>query len=154
MKRISIIALSFTAICLLFFPATAQESESGKAATEHVIKKLEGDWAVALVERDEAALDRIVSPDWVLTDPMGGLMTRAQAEADLKTGILKFELIKFDELKVRVYGDAAIVYGLDTENSQYKGRDMSGQYRFTDVFVKRDGRWQAVSTQVTRVVKE
>jgi hypothetical protein len=45
----------------------------------------------------------------------------------------------------------AIVLGLETEKSMIHGKDMSGQYRFTDVFVKRDGRWQAVASHASRV---
>ena len=45
----------------------------------------------------------------------------------------------------------AIVHGLETEKSSYKGKDISGQYRFTDVFMKREGKWMAIATHVTRV---
>jgi hypothetical protein len=45
------------------------------------------------------------------------------------------------------------VHGLDTEKSSYKGKDTSGQYRFTDVFVKRNGLWHAVATHASKVAK-
>jgi ketosteroid isomerase-like protein len=115
---------------------------------------LEHDWADALVKRDQAVLDRIEAPDWMLTDPSGTLQTKAQADTTLKSGDHTFESFKIDELKVRVYGDTAVVHGLETEKSNHKGKDTSGQYRFTNVFVKRDGRWQAIATHVSRVVKE
>ena len=57
-------------------------------------------------------------------------------------------------MTLRVYGDTAVVHGLETEKSSYKGKDTSGQYRFTDVFLKRDGGWHAIATHVTRVVKQ
>ena len=50
-----------------------------------------------------------------------------------------------------VAGDTAIVHGLWTEKSTLNGKDMSGQYRFTDTFIKRDGRWQAVGTFSTKL---
>ena len=74
--------------------------------------------------------------------------------ADAQSGDLTFESFKINELKVRIYGDTAIVHGLETEKSKYKKEDLSGQYRFTDVFIKRDGRWQAVATHFTRVAKD
>jgi ketosteroid isomerase-like protein len=58
------------------------------------------------------------------------------------------------DLKVKVYGDTAIVSGQTTDKGKYKGQDISGTYRFTDVFVKRDGKWMAVSTHVTPVVNQ
>jgi ketosteroid isomerase-like protein len=81
------------------------------------------------------------------------LITKATSEADLKSGKMKFESVRADELRVRVFGDAAIAFGLVTEKSKYDDKDNSGQFRFTDVFIKRDGRWQAVCTHLTRVAK-
>jgi hypothetical protein len=54
-------------------------------------------------------------------------------------------------MKVRIYGNTAIVTGTDTEKSEYHGKDSSGKYLWTDVFVFRNGRWQAVSSQSTRL---
>ena len=152
MKPIVLNTLSVVAVCLSLARAMAAEEKAGN--DEQIIKQLEQEWADALLKRDQAAIDRIRSADWVLTDPEGALIAKAQADADLKSGTVKFESIKLDELKVRVDGDTAVVHGLETRKSSYKGKDTSGQYRFTDVFVKRNGRWQAVATHLTRVVKQ
>ena len=154
MKRIVLNALSVVAVWLTLAQTMAAEEKGKSGDDEQIIKQLEQEWADALLKRDQAAIDRITSADWVLTDPEGTLIAKAQADADLKSGTVKFESYKLDELKVRVYGDTAVVHGLETEKSSYKGKDTSGQYRFTDVFVKRNGRWQAIATHVTRVVKQ
>ena len=57
-------------------------------------------------------------------------------------------------MKVHVYGDTAVVTGLNTIKSTLNGKDTSGAYRFTDVFVKRDSRWQVVATQASSVQKK
>ncbi len=54
-------------------------------------------------------------------------------------------------MKVRVFGDTAIVTGSDTEKSTYKGKDSSGKYVWTDIFVKRNGKWQAVASESTKL---
>ncbi len=118
---------------------------------EQVIRKIENEWAAALVHDDTAATDRITTEDWHLVTPDGSVQTREQANADLKSGTLKFESFRLDDLKIRVYGDTAVVIGLETEKSSYKGKDESGQYRFTDVFIKRDGKWRAVSSHIAKV---
>src|SRR5260370_36126064 len=51
------------------------------------------------------------------------------------------------EMKVRVFGHTAVVTGSDTEKSSYKGKDTSCKYVWTDVFVQRNGRWQALASQ-------
>jgi ketosteroid isomerase-like protein len=154
MKRISLIILSLATASLLFSYVTTADEKTGSASAEQTIRQLEEEWANALVKRDYATIDRITASDWMLTDPTGDLQTKAQADADLKSGDLTIESFKINELKVRVYGDTAIVHGLETEKSKYKKEDLSGQYRFTDVFVKRDGRWQAVASHVSRVMKD
>jgi ketosteroid isomerase-like protein len=154
MKRIILLTLLLAALGAAIAQTNAAERKSGRGNDEQIIKQLEQEWADALLKRDQAAIDRIRSADWVLTDPQGALIAKAQADADLKSGIVKFESFKLDEMKVRVYGDAAVVHGLETRKSSYKGKDTSGQYRFTDVFVKRNGRWQAIATHVSRVAKQ
>ena len=124
-----------------------------KSKDEEAIKKIEHEWADALVKKDQAVIDRIESPDWMLSDPEGNLVAKAKADADLKSGTVTFESFHTDDLKVRVFGDTAVAYGLETEKSKYQGQDTSGQYRFTDVFIKRDGRWQAISTHISRVLR-
>lgn len=120
--------------------------------TESTIMQMERDWAQALMKADMAAFDRIVAPDWILVSPGGQKQTRAEAMDEIRSGVMKFVSMTPSDMDVRVFGDTAIVTGRSMDKGMYKGQDTSGEYRFTDVFVKRDGRWQAVSTHVTRVM--
>ena len=128
------------------------EKKEGKSERiEEKIMKIEHEWAEALAKADLKTIDGICDAEWVFVDPEGTVVTKEQSDADMKSGTLKFESFKIEDLKVKVYGDTAIVWGLETEKSSYKGKDTSGQYRFTDVFVKHHGKWQCVATQITRV---
>jgi ketosteroid isomerase-like protein len=151
MKRILFVGAALAAV--VFAAGLSLAEEKKQSSDEKILAQLEQQWADALVKRDQAVIDRITAPDWMLTDPEGNLTTKAQADTDLKSGTVAFESFKTDELKVRVFGDTAVVHGLETEKSKYKDKDTSGQYRFTDTFVKREGRWQCVATHVTRVAK-
>jgi ketosteroid isomerase-like protein len=153
MKRIVVTTISVIAVGLAVAQAMAANKKGKSGSDEHIIKQLMQEWADALMKNDQAAIDRIESADWMLTDPEGMLVSKAQAEANLKSGTVKFESFKLDELNVRVYGNTAVVHGLQTRKSSYKGKDTSGRYRSTDVFVKRNGRWQAVAAHVSRVAK-
>ena len=154
MKRMSLIALSIAAVSLLFSQITTADEKSANSSPEQIIRQLEADLAQAMVKRDFATIDRITATDWMLTDADGELQTKADADADLKSGNLTIQSYKINELKVRIYGDTAIVHGLETEKSKYKREDLSGQYRFTDLLIKRDGRWQIVATHISKVAKE
>ena len=58
--------------------------------------------------------------------------------------------IDYREMKVKVFGNTAVVMGSDTEKSTYKGKDSSGKYVWMDVFVNRGGKWQAVASESTK----
>jgi ketosteroid isomerase-like protein len=127
------------------------------AQTENVpqtLTQMERDWAQAMAKRDQAALDRILAADYSSTNADGEVSTKAQGDADIKAGVLKYDSFVVDDMKVRLFGDTAVVTGRSTLKGSYKGKDISGQNRFTDVFVRRDGRWQAVTTHFSRVAKQ
>jgi ketosteroid isomerase-like protein len=120
---------------------------------EQTLIQMERDWAQALSKNDLAAQERIVAADWMVTSDEGQLMTKAQSDAATKSGATKYTEFAADDMNVRVFGDTAVVTGRSTMKGLRYGRNISGQERFTDVFVRRGGRWQAVSTQVTRIAK-
>ena len=135
--------------------AARAEKESSLVASpagdKAAIRKMERDWAVLVVKGDTAAMLGMGVDNCMFMDATGHLNTLKQIVADVKSGALVFESMQINDLKVRVYGDAAVVFGLETEKSKYKGEDTSGQYRFTDTFVKRNGHWLYVASHSTRL---
>ncbi len=117
------------------------------------ITRIEHDWGAAFLTKDVATIERIEAPQWMFTGPAGELQTKAQNSDDLKSGAYVCTANHLDHLDVRVYGDTAVAFGLETEKSTYKGEDSSGQYRFTDVFVKINGTWLAVASQLCKVAQ-
>ena len=154
MKRIlGIMTLAVAAISFSSCATTGQKSASTAAAaaspTENVaqaITKLERDWADVTVKGDLAATGRIVADDWIGTSWNGETQPKAQIMEELKTGAYKPSSINVDNIKVRTFGDVAVATLTQTEKSQYKGKDSSGRYLYTDVWVKRNGKWQVVSS--------
>jgi ketosteroid isomerase-like protein len=148
------IVLVLAVSCQVFAQAKPAAPAKG-ASVEQELIKLENDWNNAMVKRDVAALSRIVTDDWTTIDPDDGtIMTKAQSLADLKSGEDVYTSAVGDEWKVRVYGDAAVVLSRETVKEQYKGKDVSGQYRFTDTWIKKAGRWQCVASAGTKIAKK
>ena len=110
---------------------------------------MERDWAKALVNGDAAVLKRIIADDWLETSWDGTSFGKAKAIADLASGSIGSE--SMDPIKVRVFGDTAIVTTADTEPSSSPEDNGSAHYVWTDVYLKRNGQWQAVSTQGSKV---
>jgi uncharacterized protein (TIGR02246 family) len=117
---------------------------------EQALYQLERDWAEASVKKDAAALDRMLANEFQANyvDLVGN---KKQFLSALKSDAFKYESMVNSEMKAIVFGDRAIVNGLSTEKSSMAGKDTSGQYRWTDVFVKREGRWQCVTGYAAKV---
>jgi ketosteroid isomerase-like protein len=152
MKRIIPLA-ALVITTLAFAQAPAKESKTQDDNVQQTLTQLERELGAAAVKADLATFDRIFAPEWMNTGPDGTLINKAQSDADFKSGAFKCTAFKIDGLKINVFGDTAIVFGLETEKSTYNGKDTSGQYRYTDVFVKRAGKWVVVATQWTKVAK-
>jgi len=153
MKRIAI------AVCVvvLAFAVTiiAQKPEQPKTGSaEQKIMKLEKGWIDAWLKHDAAFMDGILADDYTSTDENGTVLTRTEYLEQAKTGEYVLLSTVANDWKVRVYGDAAVWMGLNTDKAQYKGKDISGQYRWMDVWVKIAGRWQCAASQGTKVIQK
>jgi ketosteroid isomerase-like protein len=131
--------------------ALGDPAKTDTASIEKTILQMERDWTNASLKKDFATLDRIMADDWVALDYEGKTETKAQSIGELKSGSSTNQSVELGEMKVRVFGNTAIVTGSDVEKSTYKGKDSSGRYVWTDVFVNRNGRWQAVASQSAKV---
>ena len=121
--------------------------------TEAVLMKIERDAIAALIKKDLAAFGNVFADDAVFTGPDGEVQTKAQLLAHLKSGTLVMESSVISDIKVRVFGEAAVVTYTTTDRGKYKGTDISGRYRWTDTFVRRGGKWHIVAGHGTAIQK-
>jgi len=80
---------------------------------------------------------------------LGTVRSRADNIRDIASGRLRLLSVRYDSLTVRIYGDVAILQGIADNEGTMMGMPFSGRIRYTRVFVRRDGRWQAVTMQQT-----
>jgi len=152
-------SVALAAIVLAAFAiVSAQAPETKKPApaaasggTEALLMKMERDATAALLKKDVAGFAGIFAEDAVLVGPDGAAQTKAQLLADVKSGALALQSSEISDLKVKVYGESAVASYTTTDKGTYKGRDISGKYRWTDTFVHRGGKWQIVASQGTPI---
>jgi ketosteroid isomerase-like protein len=116
------------------------------------VKKLMQEWMESYGKRDTAFLERYLSDDYVSTFPDGTVLDKKGEIESVKSGAVAFTEIP-SEMKVRIYGEAAVITGRSTIKAKVKGQDVSGEYRFTHMWIKRSDRWEVVASQVTRIAK-
>jgi ketosteroid isomerase-like protein len=153
MRCIFIMFVIILAVSSLALGQTKKAGKDNVAAQE--VKEMIAKYREALMRRDVVALDRIWSDDYLFTNADGALLTKAQRLANLKSGATGFESINSneDEVNLRVYGDVVVVNSRVTLKGQYSGKKTSGQFRSLHVWVRREGRWQLVANQITRITQ-
>ncbi len=121
------------------------------------IAALEAQLNAAIVMADQQFFDRVFADDFTHTNHAGVFRTKAQWMANHKFGAEQpakstYDTFDVDDLSVRVYGNTAVVTGRSTPRGRdSKGGAITGRYRFIRVWVKRQGHWQVVAFQGTRV---
>jgi ketosteroid isomerase-like protein len=132
----------------------AKDKPGKQGGAEQAVTNIEKEMLDALLKGDTSASERYLADTFIFTGPDGETSNKAQNIADLKSGDLKLQSATFDDPKVSVYGDTAVVTYGSVDKGTYKGKDISGKTRWTDVFVKKNGKWQLVATHGSRLGQE
>jgi ketosteroid isomerase-like protein len=121
--------------------------------TEHEMQlnQLEQSLVRAWIEHDWETIDELLDDDWSVIDPGGRLLTKEQVIREAKAGERKIDSGAIDEVKVKEFGDVAVVTGRTTAVGNYQGNSFSVRLRFTDVCVRRGDDWQVVASQGTLI---
>lgn len=120
---------------------------------EAEIAHLEDAWMQAWVNKDLATCDRMLGEDFILTSARGVLMPKSDWIA-AATWTFHCERFQWEDLRVRMVGDdVAVVHGRSHQVASAAGQDWSGVFLTTDVWARRDDRWQVVARHGTGPLK-
>jgi uncharacterized protein (TIGR02246 family) len=137
-----------SAVILVVLATQASEEDPVRHLTE-----LQQQLARAWVAGDRAAIERIIAPEWTVTGPDGQISTRADILREVfETRTHRISSLTIDDVRVRVFGDAAVVTGRTRGRGESGNTPYDVEIRFTDMFVRRDGRWQAVASHASVVM--
>jgi ketosteroid isomerase-like protein len=126
----------------------------GAATGDDVSKELqaaEKKWAAGAMKQDVTFMQSLVTDDYTMTNPVGQVVPGKVLLDKIKDSSFKVESLDYSDMKVRVYGDTAVVTGHLVCKGTWEGNDVGGDYAFTDTFSKIDGHWREVASQVTRI---
>ena len=123
--------------------------DSADQSTIREIVEMERQAKEASLRRDPDFSQKTLAEDYVAITPLGQVTTKQDTVSARKSGQLRYETIDVSDMVVRVYGDTAVVTARADVKGHQLGEDFSGPYRYTRVWVRRTGHWQAVSYQAT-----
>jgi hypothetical protein len=130
----------------------ANTRERQQAAAEaDLVRTTERERLRALVDGNMEVAEQLHADDFQLINPFGGSASKEQYLSGLASGQVKYLLWEPDAIQVRIYSDAAIIRYQAQIQIVVGGNADGGRFWHTDSYEKRDGRWQAVWSQATRI---
>lgn len=121
---------------------------------EEELLQVEEGFGEAIARNDAEAIGRFVADEWIIINADGGIIDRERFLAVITSGVLAHEMMESDEMRVRVYGDSAVVTALTRSKGKFMEHEFTTHERSTDVFVRREGQWRCVLTQLTASTKQ
>jgi hypothetical protein len=140
MRRLGIV-LGAAVIASVVAGFTVQKT----SATEKAVLALEEEWTRALVKTDTAAFKRLTAPGFVYTED-NVVMNQRELIHAVATGD-KVDWAGNEGMKLLDYTPVAVVTGVLVTKGKSKGKSYTNRYRFTDTWLYRNGRWQAIAAQ-------
>ncbi|HKO59755.1 MAG TPA: nuclear transport factor 2 family protein [Pyrinomonadaceae bacterium] len=138
-------------LVLFLFLLTPSALHAQDAAAD--VRQLERRWLDAYERLDDKAMDLIVADDFSITFPDGSVQNKSQVMASLKPragATPSTSKFKTDEVQARVYGDTVILTGVVISEWFRDGKSAGKEaMRYTDTYVKREGKWQVVASHLS-----
>ena len=141
---------------VLWVVASALACNSGQlnnGSAESEVLSLDDQRYAAREKGDADAMSRIYADDYTLITAEGVLRSKSDQINEMRAQQLKFNPIEILDRNVRVYGDAAIVLAHEHSSIIRNGQEIGGNFRTSRTYIRRDGRWQLVHIQATRIVE-
>jgi hypothetical protein len=139
-----------TVMALLSFSQIAAQASDKEKVEQRILKTLE-QREEAQIQRDFPTLERLMADECTYTHASSQTQSKVEFIADLKSGKRVYKALKNTDLHVMLYGHTAVLTGRSDISAVNDGKDVEVATKFLEVYVNRDGRWQMVAHESTRL---
>jgi ketosteroid isomerase-like protein len=150
MRAICVVSLVMAATSVAEGPQSTHATHLEQKVAESQLRQLNREAAEMQVHKDVKAAERLLADDYLFLQADGNVSNKSQNVGVLGDAAFVCEALTADDVVVRVYGDVGVITGRAKMRATYDGQDIGGEFLYTDVWAKRDGRWQTVVSQATR----
>ncbi len=120
---------------------------------ERVLRAQSDAWDRAIVAKDRAGVEGNMAPDFRQIAAGGVVVGRQAFIDDILSADLQIDPYTVEDFEVRVLGDTALLSGRIRMTGRSEGQPFKSHFRYIDIYVRRGGRWQVVSVQITPMAK-
>ena len=153
MKSFTLPLFAVVVTVLISYPfAICSQTQPAVTPSEQEVRKLERAWLDAYEKRDVVAMNAIVADDFTITFSDGSMQTKPQIIESLKRSASSSRF-HTENVQSRQYGDTVILIGLVVSEWKQNDKPMTDRSRYTDTYVKRNGRWQVVASHLSTAAK-
>lgn len=154
MKKGLVVVFIILLICSVAYSQTEDKGSNRIGKDEQEVIALNRAWANAITKGDAAALDRLFADDIIVTAGNGGIRDKAgeikdAAPATPDPDFTWMQPFTTEDVRVKIYENAAVVTGLAKWGFKYKGQEINQERRYTHLYVKQKGQWRIVAQQVS-----
>jgi len=151
MKPLTYIAM----VIALLWPSIRSCATEKQRAISATICRTENELDHAEMRHDRSVLTAAFSDEYQHINFLGAVSDKNSEIEFFTCADFALEGASVQGCTVRVYKHLAVATGINNWNgARYRGRDLSGQYRFTRVYVLRDGRWQIVASHASQILHQ
>jgi ketosteroid isomerase-like protein len=150
MKRRTLFLAGAALTAALALPLARSADRADRKADEAELTRLSNHWDQVIVAKQEKAIAENMADDFRIIDGHGNVENKTQFVAGVMDAKLTIDPYTVEDFEVRFYGDVALLSGRTLMTGTYDGEKFTSNYRYIDIYVKRDGRWKIVSVQITR----
>jgi ketosteroid isomerase-like protein len=141
----------FSLLFLFLSLAAFSQTNKGKVDSEETLKQLERRRYDLMIKKDLKALGEMLADDMVYTHSNGNTENKEEYLAGLASGKSVYYAVEPEETRVRFFGNTAILNGIAKVDTEVNGQKATLRLRYTDAYVKRNGKWQFVTWQSLRL---
>jgi hypothetical protein len=138
-------------VCFIFVLAAHPLQAQDVKSDQDVLVELERQWDAAFHSQDAAFIDKVLAEEFIATYGDGSRGDKSKELALARESTQQVDSSRLDDFIVKIYRDTAVVWFTQFLVGPVKGKPTEVQYQYIDVWVIRDGRWQAVASQSTRL---
>ena len=131
-------------------PTMAPAADS-RARDVAELTRISDAWDKAIIRKDEKAIADNMAEDFRQIDPRANLETKKSFVTGIMDPKLTIDPYTVEDFEVRLYGDTALLSGRTHMTGKYDGELFESNYRYIDVYVRRNGTWKIVSVQITKI---